>query len=313
MQLRRGVSYAPQAGGRGISFPRGARPVGTPPFRRHQLERLEGTHVTELARRPDPADVHDRDPGLVALVEAIHDEDRVVVALYTDTGDGVTLDVGVRGAEGVLGFIALLHAIDGEIGADVDGVLMISVWPDLYSPAGPGDDPDAFPEWAFFGLKFQDPDGGSPDARLLHDLANTARAHREATARPQPIESRVPVRAAAAGPPHARPGNVAEDLWLLVAALTESDVVVLDARREETMATFFVATRGALGVRGLCESLERVLRRLGSGPGSIHLDAELWWEVSDRARLKMVDHPDWLTSRVQLYSIRRALRADELL
>jgi hypothetical protein len=106
---------------------------------------------------------------------------------------------------------------------------------------------------------------------------------------------------------------VAEDVWPLAVALTESDVVVLDARREETTATLFVATRGALGVRSLCESLGRVLRRLGSGPKSIQVDTELQWEASDRRRLHMDDHPDWFTFVIGLYPIRRPLRADELL
>jgi hypothetical protein len=74
------------------------------------------------------------------------------------------------------------------------------------------------------------------------------------------------------------------------------------------VATLVVATRAELGLRSLCESLERVFHRLGSGPESIHFDAELHWKA--RERLNMDDHPDWLTFEVRLCAIRRPLRAD---
>ena len=67
---------------------------------------------------------------------------------------------------------------------------------------------------------------------------------------------------------------MAEDVRPLAAALTESHVVVLEAWREGSSATLFVATRASLGVRSLCESLERVHRQLGSGSDGIWMKAD---------------------------------------
>jgi hypothetical protein len=276
------------------------------------------THLSALDHRPAPVDLSGRDPALAALANALQDDLSVVVELYADLGDGISLDLGVRGDEGLRRFLGLLRAIESDLGTDDDG-LMVTVGPEWEGPAATlGGVNGAFPDWAFLTLNVQEPSGGmSPPPGPLHTVTETARVYRDTVTKASTSATSPRSALRVIDEPAPAPiGHVPAELRPLVAALTTPDaVVVLDASRIENRSTITVAVRGAFGMRCLSALLKKINDETGPAKHGLMLDAELRWEASDPGRPDLDGYPDWLPVSIRLdpYSSERASLEELLL